>query len=60
MRVFYCVVLTGGLLLVGLDVHQSRQQREALPGSGGMTVALAEDGTGFPPNFPPPPPPPLR
>ena len=50
MRVFWSVVLTGGLLLVGLDVFQSQTR-------GGVTSASTEDGTGLPPNNPPPPPP---
>ena len=60
MRKFWSVVLTSGLLLVGLDVFQSRQRREASPrgAGGGMTATSMEDGTGLPPSNPPPPPPP--
>lgn len=54
MRVFWSVVLTGGLLLVALDGYESRREARSdsriRPG-----VAMAEDGTPFPP--PPPPPP---
>ena len=53
MRVFWSVVLAGGLLLVGLDVFESRQGKGA-----GTQSASMEDGTGFPPTNPPPPPPP--
>ena len=59
MRVFCSAVLTGGLLLVGLDVFQARQGREAsATGVTGMTATSMEDGTGLPPSNPPPPPPP--
>lgn len=58
MRVFWSVVLTGGLLLVGLDVFQARQRREATGDRRGLTATSIEDGTGLPPNNPPPPPPP--
>ena len=55
MRVFWSVVLTGGMFLVGLDVYQSRQgDRTGDRRSPTMTL---EDGTGFPPGNPPPPPP---
>jgi len=54
MRFFWSVVLAGGLLLVGLDAYESRREARSdsriRPG-----IALAEDGTPFPP--PPPPPP---
>ena len=53
MRFFWSVVLTGGLLLIGIDGYESRE--EARMGSATSDVALAEDGTPFPP--PPPPPP---
>ena len=51
MRLFWSVVLTGGLLLVGVDVYQSQTS-----GDVEMTGARCEDGTGYP--EPPPPPPP--
>jgi hypothetical protein len=48
---FWSVVLTGGLLLVGLDVYQGRERRAASPtgSEGGVTATSMEDGTGFPP-----------
>ncbi len=58
MRFFWSVVLAGGLLLVGLDVYQSRRDGTR-SGSGARTpYASMEDGTGLPPPNPPPPPPP--
>jgi hypothetical protein len=51
MRLFWSVVLTGGLLLVGLDVYESR--REARSGRSPQAISLMEDGTPLPP--PPPP-----
>jgi hypothetical protein len=52
MRLFWSVVFTGGLLLVGLDVWESRRETR----SGKSTtepIAMMEDGTPLPP--PPPP-----
>lgn len=51
MRFFWSVVLTGGLLLIGIDGYESRE----IDSGTTSAVALAEDGTPFPP--PPPPPP---
>jgi len=58
MRLFWSVVLAGGLLLAGLDVYQSRQDATRSGSGGRTTTASMEDGTGFPPPNPPPPPPP--
>jgi hypothetical protein len=53
MRLFWSVVLTGGLVLIGVDVYESQKGTQ----SGGPEMAArAEDGTGYP--EPPPPPPP--
>ena len=54
MRLFWSVVLAAGLLLVGMDVYESR--REARDGKTPQAVTMMEDGTPLPP--PPPPPPP--
>lgn len=52
MRVFWGVMLAGGLLLIGLDVYDSRRSgREPGPR---QPVATMEDGTGVPPPNPPP------
>jgi hypothetical protein len=51
MRLFWSVVFTGGLLLVGLDVWESR--RETRSGKSPEPIAMMEDGTPLPP--PPPP-----
>ena len=54
MRLFWSVVLTGGLVLIGVDVYESQQGTA----SGDMEMAAhsrADDG-GMP--DPPPPPPP--
>jgi hypothetical protein len=50
MRLFWSVVLTGGLLLVGFDAYEASQ---AAPSDS--ENVLVEDGTPYPP--PPPPPP---
>ena len=55
MRLFWSVVLTGGLLFVGLDVYESQTDKQQ-SGDVEMSGARAEDGTGYP--DPPPPPPP--
>ena len=53
MRVFWSVVLAGGLFLVGLDAYESRRgDRDA----DRQPTAMCEDGTPMP-NSPPPPPP---
>lgn len=60
MRVVWSLMLAGGLLLIGLQVGESRGERDrdraARPGAetGGMTAL--DDGTGFPPPDPPKPP----
>jgi hypothetical protein len=54
MRLFWSVVLTGGLLFIGLDVYES--QTDPKSGDLEMSGRAAEDGTGYP--EPPPPPPP--
>ena len=51
MRLFWSVMLTGGLFLVGLDIYSRRAE-------GGFTprhppVASMEDGTPIPPSNPP-------
>jgi hypothetical protein len=50
MRLFWSLVLTGGLLLVGLDVYQAQQSSL---GSEQAAPTRMEDGTGFPPPDPP-------
>jgi len=54
MRLFWSVVLTGGLLFIGVDVYQS--QTDPTSGDVQMSGARAEDGTGYPSDPPPPPP----
>jgi hypothetical protein len=54
MRLFWSVVLSGGLILVGIDVYES--QTTSTSGDVEMSGRAAEDGTGYP--EPPPPPPP--
>jgi hypothetical protein len=53
MRLFWSVVLAGGLILVGVDVYESQKTSA---GDVEMSGRAAEDGTGYP--EPPPPPPP--
>lgn len=55
MRLFWGLVLAGGLLLVGLDVYESRRDVTRSGADGRTPYALAEDGSPLPP--PPPPPP---
>jgi hypothetical protein len=59
MRVFWSVVLAGGLLLVGFDVYEGRRGEgrtgEARGGarmSESQPTVICEDGTGMPPNRP--------
>jgi hypothetical protein len=54
MRLFWSVVLTGGLLFIGLDVYES--QKTSASGDVEMAARGGDDGTGMP--DPPPPPPP--
>jgi hypothetical protein len=54
MRLFWSVVLTGGLLFIGLNVYES--QTDPNSGDVEMTGARCEDGTGYPSDPPPPPP----
>jgi hypothetical protein len=51
MRVFWSVILAGGLLLAGFDVFDSRQadRQAARQAAQQQGPAVAEDGTGFPP-----------
>ena len=53
MRVVWGLILAGGLVLIGLQVAETRQ--DTAPGGGALTVAPMEDGTGFPPPDPPKP-----
>jgi hypothetical protein len=54
MRLFWSVVLTGGLLFIGLDVYES--QKSSTSGDVEMAGARADDGSGMPSDPPPPPP----
>jgi hypothetical protein len=54
MRLFWSVVLTGGLLFIGLDAYES--QTDPKSADVEMAGGRAEDGTGFPSDPPPPPP----
>jgi hypothetical protein len=54
MRLFWSVVLTGGLLLVGVDVYESQT---GTSGDVEMARSRADDGSGMPSEPPPPPPP---
>lgn len=54
MRLFWSVVLTGGLLLVGLDVYESQT---GTPSGDVAMASRADDGSGMPSDPPPPPPP---
>lgn len=54
VRVFWSVMLTGGLLLVGLDVFESRRDRVRPGAKSRPAIMMGEDGTPLPP--PPPPP----
>ena len=55
MRVFWSVMLAGGLLLAGFDVFESRQaerqaaRQAAQQAAQQQAPAIADDGTGFPP-----------
>ena len=62
MRVFWSVVLAGGLFLVGLDAYEGRRG-EGRTGEGregrsaeriaeGHSTVICEDGTGMPPSRP--------
>jgi len=53
MRLFWSVVLTGGLLFIGLDVYESQTDT---PSTDMEMAARADDGSGMPTDPPPPPP----
>ena len=59
MRVFWSVVLAGGLFLVGLDAYESRrgegrtgESRGVERTMAGHTTVICEDGTPAPPTRP--------
>jgi hypothetical protein len=59
MRIFWSVVLAGGLFLVGLDVYEGRrgggrtgEERTVDRDTAGQTTVICEDGTGAPPSRP--------
>ena len=59
MRVFWSVVLAGGLFLVGLDAYEGRrgegrtgEGRGEARTSASQPTVICEDGTGIPPNRP--------
>jgi len=58
MRVFWSVVLAGGLLLVGFDVYEGRRGEGRTGESrgervtAGHTTVICEDGTSMPPTRP--------
>ena len=52
MRVFWSVMLTGGLFLVGLDVYSRRAER-ATDAKHPAAIATMEDGSPIPPPNPP-------
>ena len=55
MRLFWSVVLTGGLVLIGVDVYES--QTGTASGDVETARSRADDGSGMPSEPPPPPPP---
>ncbi len=54
MRVFWSVVLAGGLFLVGLDAYEGRKGEGRIKerDAESQTTVICEDGTGAPPSRP--------
>ena len=53
MRIFWSVVLAGGLLLVGVDAYQSRRDAKGSEPKSLPPISQMEDGTPWPTPRPP-------